>query len=155
MRAPVAGSAAAFATQLEEHVLYKVKLQVNQVQVPGLGCLMYCMFKIFLLYHMYFVIHFVHLYPKIDFADPSSETVIRNVEKLRARGVKDLIKRACREMDVLTQVARERSVMTEHFALHASGGARHVGSIVDQARPSCQRLPPAFACGVQTHSARL
>ena len=93
--------------------------------------------------------------PKMDFADPSSETVIRNVEKLRAGGVKDLIKRACREMDILTQVARGCSVVTEHLTLHASGGARYVGSIIDEARPSCQRLPPAFACGVLTCSAQL
>ena len=40
--------------------------------------------------------------PKMDFADPSSETGIRDVEKLHARDVKDLIKRACRERDTLT-----------------------------------------------------
>ena len=92
---------------------------------------------------------------KMEFADSSSEAVIRNVEKLRARGVKDLIKRACREMDVLTQVSSSCSVVPEQLNLRSSGGARHVGSIADRARPSCQRLPSAFACGVQTHSARL
>ena len=48
MLAPMAGSAAAFATQIEEHVLYKAKLQVSPVQVPGLRCPVYCIFKCFL-----------------------------------------------------------------------------------------------------------
>ena len=90
MRRVSATGPPSFAATLRDNVLFQAKLVVDPPDEIGTRSILYCCSR--------------HACVVGIWADATLEAAVKNVDRVRVHDEKDLVARACREMDSLTSV---------------------------------------------------